>query len=188
VFFTTPGCFVLFSMPTRHSCHPESNPGPVQVGRIDRGQFGLLRLRGLCAHEWARGACGGCASMSGRRQFLAALIFCGFGAHGGVQKRGWTWHGGWSSGVLCVLQTWKQILHRFHCSVHNYVRLSKIGNERSSYYRTLVRTWVKFNSSIARGLLKCRHTFQGRNVCVDGGCMLVVVGILIVGYIPHIHE
>jgi hypothetical protein len=80
-----------------------------------------------------------------------------------------------------VLQTWKQILHRFHCSVHNYVRLSKIGNERSSYYRTLVRTWVmKFNSIIVRGLLKCRHTFQGRNVCVlTEGAWLLLLGFLL---------
>jgi hypothetical protein len=83
-----------------------------------------------------------------------------------------------------VLQTWKQILHRFHCSVHNYVRLSKIGNERSSYYRTLVRTWVKFNSSIARGELKCRHTFQGRTV--DWGCMIVCVHVQVITTRRHV--
>ncbi len=37
-------------------------------------------------------------------------------------------------------QTWKEILHRFHCSTDNYVKLSKIGNERSSYYLATVIT------------------------------------------------
>ena len=41
---------------------------------------------------------------------------------------------------VCDAQTWKEIVHRFHCSLDNYVKLSKIGNERSSYYRALVLT------------------------------------------------
>jgi hypothetical protein len=35
-------------------------------------------------------------------------------------------------------ETWLDALQRFHCSVDNYVKVTKIGNERSSYYRAMV--------------------------------------------------
>ena len=38
------------------------------------------------------------------------------------------------------VRRWLRTLQRLHCSAYNYVKLAKIGNVRSSYYRARVLT------------------------------------------------
>jgi hypothetical protein len=59
----------------------------------------------------------------------------------GIEHAAWLiQHSPPSTTTPTLVQTWREILLRFHCSTHNYVRLCKLGNERSCYYRALVIT------------------------------------------------